>query len=64
MEDASWQWLRFMLEVQAGPALLKAGVFASKEELDILRLEVMEEARMEGFSMPWYSAWARKTPDV
>ncbi|KPI34431.1 uncharacterized protein AB675_1412 [Cyphellophora attinorum] len=61
MEDASWQWLRFMLEVQAGPAMLKAGVFASKEGLDTLRLEVMEEAQTEGFSMPWHAAWGRKT---
>jgi SAM-dependent methyltransferase len=58
IEETSWKWIRGFTNV-VGTALVKRGTL-SQADMDQLTLDVFEEVKAEGFSMPWFAAWGRK----
>lgn len=59
LEETSWSWLRGM-DAVVGKRLVEANLLSQENWAD-LRLAMLEEAKTEGFSFPWYSVWARKS---
>lgn len=60
VEEQSWDWLRGQFSV-LGPALARMEKpLISEEAWKQLKVDVLQEAKNEGFDLPWYAAWAQK----
>ena len=58
IEAISYDWIRGLIGA-AGEAVVEAGLMSS-DEVDEVREGMLEEAKNDGITVPWYAAWGRK----